>query len=804
MRPTVAKMLGVPVLLLALGVLGTLGVCWSLFGHQVEHEELADLLTRQRMLGGQLGLALAYAEPGQDDDRARVDVAVRAFETALLELEQSHVLTEHPPAPLLAALAHARRDWDGMRPLLAGVAATRGPAPEAQGLLAGLEARRGRLMDHLRTAGDTHRAHMAGARTSAAWTLALLAFAQLKLALVALWLLRRRVLARVARLEDTTGRLRAGESRARADLPGRDELATLGRSLDLLAEEQGRRLEQTESQRQQAEERFARVFQVSPLPIVVSTLTGGRILDLNPSAEEASGYRREELVGRRIWEVGAWADPLDARRLRDELLGSGGRIRQREAHFRRKDGTRYVGLASFVVVRLDGEECVVTMAQDVTEYRRLQDQLRQSAKMEAIGQLAGGVAHDFNNLLTVITHSTELLTRKHELPPRARELVEGVRRAAQRAAGLTRQLLAFSRKQTLTPEVLDANAVVEDTGRMLRRLIGEDIEMVTRLSPEAGCVRADRTQLEQVLLNLAVNARDAMPRGGQLTLRTARQDAQVLLEVTDTGVGMSPEVLAHIFEPFFTTKPQGQGTGLGLSTVYGIVQQSGGQVQVDSAPGRGTTFRVVLPRAGSVLAEAGPAQPAPARPASALPAGPQATAPSPRRTATEARATEARATEAGATQVRAPPAPRAAAEAAEHPAPTGPTLLLVEDDEDVRRMLSRLLLHEGYRVLVAADGVEAEALARRHAGDIALLITDLVMPRLGGGETAQRLRALRPGLRVLFMSGYPGGAEEVRGLDGGHGHFLPKPFSLDALVRGVREALGGPPPPEEPAAPPLH
>ncbi|MBV9110910.1 MAG: response regulator, partial [Gemmatimonadetes bacterium] len=368
-----------------------------------------------------------------------------------------------------------------------------------------------------------------------------------------------------------------------------------------------------------------------------------------------------------------------------------------------------------------------------------------------IGRLAGGVAHDFNNLLMVVGgHARLLLRRAGEDDDPARWSLEEIRRATERAASLTQQLLAFSRRQVLNPQVLDPCTVVRDACRMLERLVGENVEIVTRLAPETGRVRADATQMEQVLMNLAVNARDAMPDGGVLVVETAnavlgpehvRQYPYVVpgphvrIAVTDTGHGMDAETLERAFEPFFTTKPSGKGTGLGLSTVYGIVKQSGGYVWADSKPGAATTFSVYLPR---VDAE--------------------------------------------------PPAPAAAPPAPER-APRGSgTVLLVEDEAAVRNLAARVLSAAGYTVLAAASGAEALEQARR-AGNVDLVLTDVVMPGMDGTELARRLRAARPGIAVVYMSGYTGDDLERRATLEAGAPFLQKPVPPDALVRGVREAL---------------
>jgi two-component system cell cycle sensor histidine kinase/response regulator CckA len=386
---------------------------------------------------------------------------------------------------------------------------------------------------------------------------------------------------------------------------------------------------------------------------------------------------------------------------------------------------------------------------DVTDELLLEEQLRQAQKMEAIGQLAGGVAHDFNNLLTVIKGYSEFIRATSTPADEHRQDAEEIGHAADRAALLTQQLLAFSRKQVLRPEVLEINRVVDDASRMLGRLLGEDVALDLRLAPDAGAVRADAGQLQQVLLNLAVNARDAMPLGGRLTIATENVVAEreapaqpaplsagrfVRLTVGDTGTGMPPEVLAHAFEPFFTTKEMGKGTGLGLSTVYGIVTQSHGRLRVDSVPGKGTTFEIFFPQAGEAAA-----------------------APMPAATKPGARGSE--------------------------------TVLLVEDDAMVRRLAEATLERAGYRVLTAPSGGDALRLAAGRDGAIDLVITDVVMPGMPGPELAQRLEASQPGLRVLYMSGYADDTMARHGVNEEHVSFLAKPFTPDELARRVREVL---------------
>ena len=386
------------------------------------------------------------------------------------------------------------------------------------------------------------------------------------------------------------------------------------------------------------------------------------------------------------------------------------------------------------------------------ERQRLEQQLQQSQKLEAVGRLAGGLAHDFNNVLTAILGSVELLLL--DTPPDAptREELDIIRDAAARAQELIRQLLAFSARQVLQPRVLDLNRLVGDVNKMLRRLIGEDVELVSAPAPDLGAVRADAGQIEQALVNLAINGRDAMPEGGRLTIETANAEIPegagrphgevppgryVTLRVTDTGHGMDAETQAHIFEPFFTTKPHGKGTGLGLATVYGIARQSGGHVTVDSAPGEGTTFRIYLPRVDEAVESGG-----------------------------------------------VPPAVGAPVEGTE-------TVLLAEDEHLVRSLARKVLEQAGYTVLVAAGGPEALQVAALYDGPIHLLLTDVVMPEMSGRELMHRLTLVRPGLRVLYMTGYSDEAVARHGLlDPGTG-FMQKPFTPEALARKVREVLDG-------------
>src|ERR1700722_2639401 len=402
----------------------------------------------------------------------------------------------------------------------------------------------------------------------------------------------------------------------------------------------------------------------------------------------------------------------------------------------------------------DGElQGAICMALDITDRKQLEEQLRQAQKMEAVGRLAGGIAHDFNNLLMVIQGYADLLAERLPEGNSLRRNAEQIQTASQRATSLTRQLLAFSRKQMLAPKVLNVQAVVADMEKILRRLIGEDVQLETSSAPDLGLVKADRSQIEQVILNLAVNARDAMPEGGRLTIETANAELDasfahppavlapgkyVMLAVTDNGCGMDSETQAHIFEPFFTTKEKGKGTGLGLATVYGIVKQSGGYIWVYSEPGRGTTFKVYLPRIEDETA---------------LP------------------------------RIEIP------AEASANPRGSE-TVLLVEDEKGVRELAREYLQMTGYRVIEAENGHAALELAAMHDGKIHLLMTDVVMPGISGRELSARVQTVRPDIRVLYMSGYTDQAVVHHGILESDAVLLQKPFTLNALALKLREILG--------------
>jgi PAS domain S-box-containing protein len=510
--------------------------------------------------------------------------------------------------------------------------------------------------------------------------------------------------------------------------------------------------EQAEKARAEAEAKYRTlVEQVNAITYIAEIGINGRWYYVSPQVESILGYTSEEwLAIAHDWANLIHPDDV-ATVIAAEEASMRGEPFQAEFRIKRKDGREvWLNDTAVVVQGNDTHRVMEGIIVDITERKVLETQLQQSRKMEAVGRLAGGIAHDFNNLLTIITGYTDLALSRSSVPLELRSDIERIENAAARAAALVRQLLAFSRKQVLQPKTLDLNAIVVNMDKLLRRLIDDNIEMITRVRDDLGKVKADPAQVEQVIMNLVVNARDAMPKGGRLLLETCNVDLNaayadehvsvkpgryVMLAVSDTGVGMAADTAAHIFEPFYTTKEGGRGTGLGLSTVYGIVKQSGGYIWVYSELGKGSTFKVYLPRVEDQVEEEGP-KPVPF---------------------SEQRGTE--------------------------------TVLLVEDEEAVRDLVHTILSGRGYEVILARDPQHAEEIAREFASEIHLLLTDVVMPGTSGRELASRILSIRPGIRVLYMSGYTenvitsGGMLE-RGLA-----FLQKPFSPGVLVQKIREVL---------------
>lgn len=521
----------------------------------------------------------------------------------------------------------------------------------------------------------------------------------------------------------------------------------------ILVGNEERRLVESEKLRE-SEAKYTAAFNTSPDAININALDG-RFVDTNDGFTRLTGFTREEVIGKSSVEIDLWAIPEDREKL-IRGLKENKHIENLESLFRCKDGSLKTALMSARFINVNNERHILSITRDVTEYLDMENQLRQAQKMETIGKLAGGIAHDFNNLLMVILGYVELVLNDLDSAHRHHGLLTAVQQAGVRARDITRQLLVFSRKQILQPVALNLNDSVENLQRMLSPLIGEDIEVVTTFAGDLGPVHADPGQVEQVLMNLVVNARDAMPRGGKLTIETANVDLgegdadrhvgvapgrYVLLAVADTGCGMDKETMDKIFDPFFTTKEFGKGTGLGLSTVYGIVSQSGGHIVCHSAPGQGTTFRIYLPR-----------------------------------------------TETGPVRQEDPAREQARPGGGEH-------ILVAEDEAAVRELVRQMLERLGYRVALAANGSDALDLVTKQGCDPDLVITDVVMPGMSGKELIERLRKIRPGQKFLYMSGY---AETI----GRHGvlepdtPFLQKPFTgIGDFAVKIGEALrpgGGP------------
>lgn len=499
-----------------------------------------------------------------------------------------------------------------------------------------------------------------------------------------------------------------------------------------------------------SEERYRDLFE-NARDLIVTLDLDGRFTSVNNAVLEVSGYSREELLTKTIFDV-ASPNSLELMRSAFTDVASGQETRGSELELKCKDGR-----ALWIEVRSrqlqeDGTITgIQSIGRDISWRKRLEEQLLHSQKMEAVGRLAGGVAHDFNNILGVILGYSDLVLDNLGVHDPSRRRIGEIRKAGARAAEVTRQLLAFSRKQILAPKILDMSSTVSETARMLLRLLGEDIELITKLSPAQIRVKADPAQLEQVIMNLAVNARDAMPSGGKLILETSTAVLEetahdqvravpgryAMFAITDTGTGMDEATRARIFEPFFTTKGPGKGTGLGLATVYGFVKQSDGYIWVYSEPGHGTTFKVYLPE---VAAPVTPAQPEP--PPRALPRGSE-------------------------------------------------TVLLVEDEGSLRNLNEEVLTDLGYTVLSAAHGAEALELAQ-HQTHIHVLLTDVVMPGMSGRELGEKLKIMRPEVKVLYMSGYTDNVIIHHGILKPGVSFLQKPFTQETLARKMREVLSLP------------
>ncbi|MEZ5289624.1 MAG: PAS domain S-box protein [Vicinamibacterales bacterium] len=498
----------------------------------------------------------------------------------------------------------------------------------------------------------------------------------------------------------------------------------------------------------ESESRFRALFDKSPLIVALVDMAESRVAEMNELGLRMFGYAKDDVLGRTTMELGLWADEGARRRAVRQLMADQ-HLSGVELQLRRKDGETFWALLSSTIVMLEGHPYALTTLQDVTERRELEARVLQSQKMEVVGHLAGGVAHDFNNVLTVITSTAELGIE--DAPPGSptRDSLETIRQASLRAAGLTRQLLAFSRRQVLRPTPVDLNETVAALAPIVRRAVGEAVAVELRPGPGPAIVVADRGSLDQVVLNLAINARDAMPDGGTLTIATGAETIEpghthptalppgpyVTLTIRDTGHGMSEATKRRVFEPFFTTKEVGKGTGLGLSVAHGVVAQSGGAILVDSAPGAGATFAIYLPAAQT-------------------------------------------------------PAPVTAPETGRSLSPGRGRVLVVDDDADIRSVIGRALGHAGYDVLAAGNGLEALEVLTAQAGRVDLVLTDVMMPGMDGADLAARVKDEFPAVRMLFTSGYAESVLAKRGVFAGGIEFLAKPYTLRALTEKVRGVLG--------------
>jgi PAS domain S-box-containing protein len=589
---------------------------------------------------------------------------------------------------------------------------------------------------------DTRRA-----QRRAAWTLVATSLLALITAGVLGVKVTRSIAGRLEKVDAAARSLARGQFRQQLAVSGNDEIARLSQVFN----EMSNRLRSLYETLQQSEAHFRSIIENASDFILILDAEGV-VRYASPSSDRALGDHAS-LVGRSIFEV---IDSSDEPVLKSFLKRPKDTAESQtsiELRTSQAEGPSRI-LQVFATNLLEDPSVagIVMNAREITDVKRLEEQLRQSQRMEAIGTLSGGIAHDFNNLLTVIRGYTHQLLESPHQPPESRIQIKRIDEAAERASALTRQLLAFSRRQVLQPKVFDVNELVANLDQMLRRLIGEHIEMKTVPAKEPCLVKADAGQIEQVIMNITINARDAMPQGGKLTIETAHIDLDqefaaglegalagphVMLAVSDTGEGMDADTKTHIFEPFFTTKGLGKGTGLGLSTVYGIVKQSGGCISVYSEPGRGSTFKVYLPRLNEAVK------------------------------------------------------PRKRDELAASGARGHETILVVEDEPMIRELIETMLKSKGYSVLTVDNPLQAAAFSAQHSGPIHLLLTDVVMPGIGGREIANQISEQRPDMKVIFVSGYTPNAIVHHGVLEEDLNFLQKPFTAATLTHKVREVLNG-------------
>jgi len=531
----------------------------------------------------------------------------------------------------------------------------------------------------------------------------------------------------------------------RLDLEGKKYIQAIVRDID--------ERKQAEKMLQESEEKFRRL--VSGIPdAVIMTDTEARITFWNEAATKILGYSKDDVVGKKVHEFLIPTDKKEEfEKALDEFQQTGNAPvfgKRIESTLFRKDGVEVPVEFSLSSLKITNQWYAIAIVRDLTDRKLLEEQLLQAQKMEAIGKLAGGIAHDFNNLLTVINGYCEILLHKLKPGDPFYKEIEQIYKAGERAGTLTNQLLAFSRKQIIKPRIVNLNAAIKNTEKMIRRIIGEDIEFRIHLDAKIKNIKIDPAQLDQVIMNIVVNARDAMPKGGKLIVETNNVELKnfpkqhynfikpgqyVVLSISDTGIGMDKETQRHIFEPFFTTKGQGKGTGLGLSTVYGIVKQNRGYITVYSEPGKGTIFKIYFPVA-----------------VGEMDSGYQREFPDAGLRGTE-------------------------------------TILLVEDENNVRELAKGILTEYGYRVLEAGDGEQAIRVAKKHAGEFHLLLTDVIMPRMSGGELALRIKKMNPKVKIIYMSGYTNNAITQHGILKDEIEFIQKPFSPQELLVKVRHVL---------------
>ncbi|HEU0141365.1 MAG TPA: ATP-binding protein [Bryobacteraceae bacterium] len=749
-RLPLAQKAAVILFLLASGGIIALGTFFWFLGRTADDSRFEVLAARQRMLVQEMytyALGARIEEPGIED---RLLSIINEFDSSLWSFEMGGgALGVHiPPAPpeFHPALMRIKRTWVRLRGPLLLLAEEPRNTPELRGAFKAAQ----RGLPQL-AAGTTGLAALfeerkQRLRANMLTVLFSICFVNLLFVVAALRFTKRQIAAPIAEVTHAARLFQTGNFSARVRVRAKNELAELAETFNRMAANVAWLVARVQA----SEARFRGLFENVPEG-VCKTTTEGRITAANPALLSMLGLEKEEDL---------FLDTLNsyvagqAKTPKEEAFPGAAQTRNLELQLRRTDGRTITVLANTCAVRDESNNIIgyQTTLTDISDRKDLEQQLRQSQKMEAVGRLAGGVAHDFNNLLTVILGYSEFALESLPKGDPVRDSINEICGAAKRAERLTQQLLAFSRKQVARATVLDLNSVIHGMETMLRRLIGEHIQLHLALHPNLWPIYADHGQMEQVVMNLALNARDAMPTGGVLRIETAnvyldestigQNSLQlepgpcVILSVADDGAGMTDEVLSHLFEPFFSTKEKGKGTGMGLSMVYGIVRQSGGDVRVGSQPGMGSVFQIMLKRAGRV-------------------------------------------------ETSSLPEPEETSPGQAH----GETILLVEDEAGVRQFAAEALRRRGFKVLEATDGREGLRTFERHRAEIDLVLTDVVMPAMTGRELAQIMRAKDPSLPVLYMSGYTDDIILSYGLDGAEIPLLSKPFTADVLTRRVQQTL---------------